>query len=87
MTSTHEHFGTGAGQMALPLDTPDTKGNFRTCIGNSAHNSSIEWYGYIGDDGEKVKVSDLTFCQFCGINNFPPDKVFLVTDADYPRTT
>ena len=33
MTSTHEHFGTGAGQMALPLDTPDTKGNFRTCIG------------------------------------------------------
>jgi len=84
MTSTHEHFGTGAGQMALPLDTPDTKGNFRTCIGNSAHNSSIEWYGYIGDDGEKVKVSDLTFCQFCGINNFPPDKVFLVTDADYP---
>jgi len=84
MTSTHEHFGTGAGKMALPLDTPDTKGNRRTCIGNNVHNSSIEWYGYIGDDGEKVKVSDLTFCQFCSRNNFPPDRVFLVTEQDYP---
>ena len=83
MTSTHEHFGTGAGKMALPLDTLDTKGNRRTCIGNNVHNSSIEWYGYIGDDGEKVKVSDLTFCQFCGRNNFAPDRVFLVTEDDY----
>lgn len=84
MTSTHEHFGSGAGKMALPLDTPDTEGNRRTCIGNNVHNSSIKWYGYIGDDGEKVNVSDLTFCQFCGGNNFPPDRVFLVTEQDYP---
>jgi len=84
MTSTHEHFGTGAGRMALPLDTLDTNGNRRTCIGNNVHNCSIEWYGYIGDDGEKVKVSELTFCQFCGRNNFPPDRVFLITDNDYP---
>jgi hypothetical protein len=84
MTSTHEHFGTGAGKMALPLDTPDTKGNRRTCIGNNVHNSSIEWYGYIGDDGERISPRDLSFCQFCGTNNFTPDRVFLVTSAEYP---
>ena len=87
MTSTHKHFGVSrgsVGNMALPLDTLDTKGNRRTCTGNNVHNSSIEWYGYIGEDGTKVKVADLTFCQFCGLNNFPPDRVFLITDKDYP---
>jgi hypothetical protein len=84
MTSTHEHFGTGADKMALPLDTPDTKGNRRTCIGHNVHNSSMEWYGYIGDDGENVHPVDLSFCQFCGRNNFTPDRVFLVTSAKYP---
>ena len=85
MTSTQQHFGKGAETIGFPLDTKNTQGNRRTCLGGGINDGTIQWYGFIQSDGIRVDPYKLTFCQCCGEQNFQPHQVFKIMDNEYPN--
>ena len=83
MSSTQEQFGKGAETIMFELDTPNSKGERRTCLGQNTHCPEGRWFGCIGKMG-RINPSGLSFCECCAKLNFQPQQLFEVTEEEYP---